>query len=171
MSTKATLSTWTPSQPEIQQQQDWIQEQINAIGDTTINTLVHEAIEVRKNAYAPYSKYYVGAALLSISGTIYTGCNNENVNYTNTGHAETGAISKAVSAGEAKKNRRFIRAIAVVGEGEDPPAPCGPCRQTILEHADNVLCIVATTKGEVIYITSLNLLIPKPFTPTRLGIE
>jgi cytidine deaminase len=171
MSSQKQFPIWVPSSEEIREEKIWIEQQIKEIGENVIRGLVRQAVEVRNNAYAPYSRFFVGAALFSTSGKIYTGCNNENVNYTNTGHAETGAISKAVSEGEAKKNRRFIRAIAVVGGSEAPPSPCGLCRQTILEHADNALCIMATIKGEVKYVTSLQLLIPKPFTPTRLGIE
>lgn len=171
MNANEQFRVWRPWTDEIRIQHDWIQQQIQEIGEDAIRDLVTKAIAVRENAYTPYSHYNVGAALLSTSGKIYTGCNNENVNYTNTGHAETGAISKAVSEGEAKKNRRFIRALVVVTDSGDPSGPCGLCRQSLIEHADNMLCIEANDKGEVKFITSLQLLAPKSFTPTHLGVE
>lgn len=93
------------------------------------------ATEARKNAYAPYSDFRVGAALLTKGGKVYTGCNIENAAYTPTNCAERTAFFKAVSEGE-----RDFEAIAIVGgKGEEPSefcAPCGVCRQVMAEFCD-----------------------------------
>lgn len=161
---------WTPDSSDIQAQRAWIEKQIEEIGSEKIQELVSRAVEARKGAYAPYSKFLVGASLLTISGKIYTGCNIENVNYTNSGHAETSAIHHAIVNGEARKNRRFIKAMVDVTDEKDPSGPCCYCRQTMLEFADNMIHIVANEKGEVCFITSLAILAPKAFTPSNLGI-
>ena len=98
--------------------------------------LIEAALQARKHAYAPYSHYAVGAALLAGDGTIYCGCNIENSSYGATNCAERTAIFKAVSEGQ--KN---FTAIAIVGgmEGQDPvdyAYPCGICRQVMMEFCD-----------------------------------
>ena len=97
--------------------------------------LIQTAAKARKMAYAPYSGFLVGAALLTKSGKVYTGCNIENASYTPTNCAERTAFFKAVSEGE-----RDFEAIAVVGgKGEKPSelcAPCGVCRQVMAEFCD-----------------------------------
>ena len=98
--------------------------------------LIFAALEARKKAYAPYSHHKVGAALLTESGQVYTGCNIENIAYGPTNCAERTAFFKAVSEGE----RRFA-AIAVVGGHEDAKElnyfpPCGICRQVMMEFCD-----------------------------------
>ncbi len=90
--------------------------------------LMKMAIEARQNAYAPYSHFAVGAALLAESGKIYTGCNIENASYGLTCCAERNAIFAAVGAGE----RRF-KMLAVAADSPEPVAPCGACRQVIAE--------------------------------------
>lgn len=90
--------------------------------------LMKMAIEVRQNAYAPYSHFAVGAALLAESGRVYTGCNIENASYGLTCCAERNAIFAAVGAGE----RRF-KMLAVAADSLEPVAPCGACRQVIAE--------------------------------------
>lgn len=98
----------------------------------TERELMELAVEARKNSYAPYSNFHVGAALVGKSGKVYTGCNVENAGYTPTNCAERTALFKAVSEGE-----REFTAIAIVGgKGEalaDFCAPCGVCRQTLAE--------------------------------------
>lgn len=90
--------------------------------------LMKMAIETRQNAYAPYSHFAVGAALLAESGRVYTGCNIENASYGLTCCAERNAIFAAVGAGE----RRF-KMLAVAADSPEPVAPCGACRQVIAE--------------------------------------
>lgn len=109
-----------------------------------IKELIQTALDARKNAYAPYSHYQVGAALLSSDGTIYSGCNIENASYGATNCAERTAFFSAVSEGE----RDFL-AIAITGglEGEeisDYAVPCGICRQIMQEFCgDDFQVIVA----------------------------
>lgn len=97
--------------------------------------LIQKALEVREKAYAPYSNFYVGAALLTQDGDVYTGCNIENSGFTATNCAERTAFFKAVS--EEKKN---FSEIVVVGGVKGPVtnycSPCGVCRQVMVEFCD-----------------------------------
>ncbi|MDA2380203.1 cytidine deaminase [Bacillus cereus] len=90
--------------------------------------LILEAIEARKQAYVPYSKFQVGAALLTRDGKVYRGCNVENVSYGLCNCAERTALFKAVSEGD----KEFL-AIAVVADTKRPVPPCGACRQVMVE--------------------------------------
>lgn len=92
------------------------------------NKLVNEAWQVREKAYAPYSNFAVGAALLAADGRIFTGCNVENISYGLTNCAERVAIGAAVAAGV-----REFRAVAVVADTGVPISPCGACRQILAE--------------------------------------
>lgn len=106
------------------------------------NMLVEKAIEARNKAYVPYSKFQVGAAIITSNDNLYLGCNIENASYGLTNCAERTAIFKAVSEGDKE-----IKAIAVVGDTEGPISPCGACRQVIAEFA---------TENTKIYLSNLN---------------
>lgn len=122
--------------------------------------LVAEAMKARERAYAPYSNFAVGAALLTKSGRVYTGCNVENAAYGLSVCAERVALFKAVSAGE-----RDFEAIAIVTE--TMATPCGACRQVLVEFNDDIRVIVANMKGERRIFTSGELL-PHHFTASDL---
>jgi cytidine deaminase len=113
----------------------------------TSGELIAMAADARKMAYAPYSGFCVGAALLGKSGKVYTGCNVENAAYTPTNCAERTAVFKAVSEGE-----REFSAIAIVGgKGEAMAkfcAPCGVCRQVLSEFCDESLVLVLGTPDD-----------------------
>lgn len=161
---------WTPSPSEIEDERNWINGEIVRIGLPVLENLAKKASEARNLAYTPYSKYLVGAALLSVSGKEETGQNIEIVTYSETGHAEEQATKNAVSKGAVQEEgRKFIRAIAVSHEGDT--APCGRCRQIITEFCDNALVLVADTKGNIRNITSIKILLPYAFTPSDLGID
>lgn len=96
--------------------------------------VVHEAIVARENAYAPYSNYKVGAALLTRDGSVYRGCNVENQAYPSTLCAERVAVGKAISEGQKWSD---FMAIGVVGTGDSPCRPCGMCRQVLSEMYAN----------------------------------
>jgi cytidine deaminase len=117
--------------------------------------LVTLATQARERAYAPYSHYKVGAALLGASGRVYTGCNVENGVYPLCLCAERTAVAKAVSEGE-----RQFEAIAVVTD--DGGTPCGACRQVLSEFGSTIRVIVASTSGEVRTFT-VNELLPEAF--------
>ena len=126
----------------------------------TWDTLIQQAIEARKNAYAPYSNYKVGAALITAEGKIYRGCNVENAAYGPSLCAERTAIVKAVSEGD-----RNLAAIAVVTE--DGGAPCGPCRQVMREFNPNLTVIISDLQGNA-RVFSLPELLPESFGPENL---
>lgn len=119
--------------------------------------LVEKAREAMKYAYAPYSNFKVGAALLTESGNIYIGCNIENISFGATNCAERTAVFKAVSEGE--KN---FKAIAIVSSSGKFTPPCGICRQVLSEFSEDMDIILAD-KDENIKIIKLNELIPFSF--------
>lgn len=130
--------------------------------------LIEQAIEARSLAYAPYSHFQVGAALLTKQGKVYKGCNIENAAYTPSNCAERTAIFKAVSEGE-----REFAAIAIVGsmEGESntlPTGPCGVCRQVMAEFCSlDMPVIIAKSPADYITMT-LGELLPLSFGPANL---
>ena len=131
-----------------------------------IASLIAAAKAVRAHAHAPYSKYFVGAALLTRSGRIYVGCNVENASYGATICAERNAIAQMVAAGE-----RHPIACVVVTQGPTPGSPCGMCRQVLAEFAaDMPVVLVAAQEGEadVLEQTSLATLFPSGFRPENL---
>lgn len=123
--------------------------------------LIALAIEARSKAYTPYSRFAVGAALLAKSGRIYTGSNVENASYGLTACAERVAVFKAVSEGE-----RAFSAIAVVSE--NGVAPCGACRQVLVEFGGEIQVIVADATGKVHQVCTVEELMPCCFTPDDL---
>lgn len=130
--------------------------------------LISLALEARERAYVPYSKYMVGAALLTKDGTVYQGCNIENAAYTPTNCAERTAFFKAVSEGE-----REFAAIAVVGGYPGAPTdyayPCGVCRQVMMEFCDPKEFRVITAISEDEYIDkTLEEMLPHGFGPKSL---
>lgn len=126
----------------------------------TYNTsdLIRAAIEVRKQAFAPYSQFAVGAALLDSEGGIHTGCNVENISYGLTLCAERGAVMSAVAAG-----RRSFVAIAIVADTAVPLSPCGACRQFLAEFAPDLKIVSATLTGKE-ELLSLSVLLPRAKT-------
>ena len=131
--------------------------------------LVKKAMEARVNAYAPYSHFKVGAALLTKEGKVYTGCNIENAAYTPGNCAERTAFFKAVSQGE-----REFSAIAIVGGAQDSEelelcAPCGVCRQVMMEFCDydKFEIILRETHGEL-KVYKLREILPMAFGPGNL---
>ncbi len=129
--------------------------------DDLRSTLIQTAIEARGWAYAPYSHYPVGAALLTASGRIYDGVNIENAAYPTTICAERVAVFKAVSEGE-----RDFQAIAVVTENGGPP--CGSCRQVLAEFGLDVIVLIADIAGNLLQEITLKDLLPNAFTPKDL---
>ena len=104
--------------------------------------LVALATAVRKNAYAPYSNFSVGAALLAKSDKVFVGCNVENISFRLTVCAEEAAVAAAVAAGE----KEFL-SIAIVTDSEEPAVPCGACRQVLAEFNPHLEIATATLKG------------------------
>ena len=119
--------------------------------------LLNAALSARERAYAPYSKFLVGAAVLAKSGKIYTGCNIENASYGLTVCAERNALFSAVGVGE-----REFTALCVVGDTEAPISPCGACRQVMAEFKVPRI-ILANLKGDVKEYT-LEELLPYGFS-------
>jgi cytidine deaminase len=122
--------------------------------------LVAQAKRARELAYAPYSHYRVGAALLTASGRIFTGCNVENAVYSETICAERTAVVKAISEGDGD-----LVAIAVVTR--DGGAPCGACRQVLNEFAPQMIVLIADNEGKTRETTAAELL-PDRFGPQNL---
>jgi len=129
------------------------------MSDIPWKSLILAASRARDNAYAPYSGYQVGAALLTRDGRIFAGCNVENVSYGLALCAERSAIAQLVAAGG-----RDITALAVVTAGPEPGAPCGLCRQTLVEFADELpIALVVAGEDEPRAIKNLRELFPEPF--------
>ena len=132
--------------------------------------LVKLALEARQKAYTPYSHFKVGAALLTKEGKVYQGCNIENAAYTPSNCAERTAFFKAVSEGDYN-----CAAIAIVGGAEDAEslelcAPCGVCRQVMMEFCDyNEFEIILGKSPEEYKVMSLEDLLPMGFGPANLA--
>jgi len=117
--------------------------------------LISAARTVREQAYAPYSKFQVGAALLTASGRIFCGCNVENLSFGLTVCAERAAVFTAIAAGETK-----FEAIAVVADSIQPVTPCGACRQVLVEFSTD-LKIVSANLQDQRYESTIAELLPR----------
>jgi len=127
-------------------------------------SLLQLATTVRLNAYAPYSRFPVGAAIRSKSGAFFTGCNVENVAYPEGTCAEAGAIAAMVAAGETQ-----IAEMLVIADSPSPVPPCGGCRQKIAEFAGpDVQVTLCTTDGMSKTMTVADLL-PGLFTAAHMA--
>jgi cytidine deaminase len=123
--------------------------------------LVELAMQARQKAYAPYSNYKVGAALLASSGRLFSGCNVESAAYPTSMCAERVAVFKAVSEGE----QEFVALAVVTGNGG---TPCGACRQVLAEFGLNTMVLVADAEGNIKQESTLSELLPGAFGPIDL---
>ncbi len=125
-------------------------------------TLLDAALDVQKKAYAPYSNYLVGAALLTADGSIFTGCNVENASYPAGICAERTALVKAVSEGHTDD---FVALSLVTRNGG---TPCGICRQMLTEFNPELPIFIYDGQGQLVQETTLDDLLPQSFRPTSL---
>lgn len=137
----------------------------------TIILLIEKALQARQLSYSPYSGYQVGAALLTDTGEVFTGCNIENAAYSPTNCAERTAFFKAVSEG-----KKQFEAIAIVGGPKDMEItqyayPCGVCRQVMMEfcHPESFQIIVAKST-DVYEVKTLKQLLPEGFGAANLQV-
>ena len=126
---------------------------MSGITQSDFDALLEAARAARERAYAPYSEFSVGAAVLAGSGRIYPGCNVENASYGLTLCAERVAISSAVAAGE-----REFAAIAIVTQGTAPASPCGACRQFLVEFNPEMAVVLENERGDRQSFTAGDLL-------------
>ena len=131
----------------------------------SLSLMIKKVYEARDHAYAPYSKYLVGACVKAEDGTLFTGCNIENASYGLTICAERTAIFSMVNAGKRK-----ITALALVGTGEALCTPCGACRQVIREFAtpDLSIYLCNSSSPEIVKTVTLSSLLPMSFGPEFL---
>lgn len=126
-------------------------------------TLIEKAKKAMENAYVPYSKFPVGAAVLASNQKIYSGCNIENASFSLTCCAERVAIFKALSSGEQN-----FEAIAVVAETDQPISPCGSCRQVMNEFFSNTTKIYLVNKNKEVKTVTIGELLPYSFSANDL---
>lgn len=117
--------------------------------------LITDALSAREKAYAPYSNFRVGAALLGKSGRVFTGGNVENISFGLTICAERSAVCSAIAAGEIE----FV-AIAVAADSREPVTPCGACRQVLAEFCDDLETCSVNLQGQT-FKTTLSVLLPR----------
>ena len=135
-----------------------------ALGEDARQALLQAARAARRNAYAPYSRFAVGAALLDEQGRVHAGCNVENAAYPQGQCAEAGALSAMVAAGG-----RRVAALLVVGEGPSLLTPCGGCRQKLREFAAPDTPVLAADAQGIRQGFTLAQLLPHAFGPEHLG--
>ena len=124
-----------------------------------MDQLIAQSKVARENAYVPYSKFKVGAALLTEDGKVYHGCNIENASYSMTNCAERTAFFKAVSEGMTK-----FTAIAIVADTPGPVSPCGACRQVMAEFCSQTMPVYLTNLNGDVQQTTVGDLLPGAFT-------
>ncbi|CAM3797109.1 cytidine deaminase [Alkalicoccus chagannorensis] len=129
----------------------------------TKEDLMKRAVEARANAYVPYSKFPVGAALEAEDGTIFTGCNIENAAYSMCNCGERTAVFKAVSEGYTR-----FRALAVAADTDGPVSPCGACRQVLSELLQQETVVYLTNLHGDVQTTTIEALLPGAFTKEDL---
>jgi len=131
------------------------------ISETQQRSLLEAAQKVSERAYAPFSKFFVGAAILTSDGKVYVGCNVENSSFGMTNCAERTAIFTAIADG-AGEGKLDITAVAVVNRDGVPCAPCGACRQVIYEFGPQAVVIYRSSQGEIAQ-TPITDLLPEGF--------
>jgi|SRR4029077_7068086 len=135
---------------------------VDAQGDRVFTMLRERALGAMTRAYAPYSGFRVGAALLGTDGSVTEGCNVENASFPAGICAERGAVAAAVARGV-----RAFDSLAIATEAEEPTPPCGICRQVLEEFSPHLLVISVTSDGREARWT-LDELLPRAFTPRSL---
>jgi cytidine deaminase len=134
-----------------------------ALDAATEQRLMQAARAAREHAYAPYSGFRVGAALLDEAGAVHAACNVENAAYPQSQCAEASAIGVMVATGA-----RRIVAVAVAAEGAEPVTPCGGCRQRLREFAPDATPVLVTDPSGLRLRTTLGELLPHAFGPAHL---
>ncbi len=129
--------------------------------NTEFESLINAARAVREYAYAPYSNFKVGAVVLARNGQVFTGCNIENASYGLTQCAERVALCSALAAGCKPGDFTYL---AVIGDTEGPIAPCGACRQVMLEIGGPQLVVVQANLRGLVAETTAGALLPGAFT-------
>lgn len=128
-----------------------------------MDELKQAALDVRENAYAPYSNFKVGAAVRAADGTIFAGCNVENVAYPEGTCAEAGAIAAMVAAGQGKITEAYV-----VAGSPMPVTPCGGCRQKLAEFGSGDVRVTMATTGGVEQVMTLAELLPGAFVAAHM---
>lgn len=134
----------------------------HSMSQDLIERAIAEAMRVRRNAYAPYSKFLVGAVLVDADGNMYAGCNVENASYGLTNCAERAAVAMATASG-----RRDIVLCVVVTDTPKAASPCGACRQ-VLSECNPTMQVLCTTLQRDDHWSSLDELLPRAFGPNDL---
>lgn len=131
---------------------------MSVVENVSIENLSKIANQMLEMSYVPYSKFPVGAAIVTKDGKVYTGCNIENASYPLTNCAERTAIFKAVSEGD-----KDFQTIIVTADTEEPVSPCGACRQVLVEFCEPEMPVVLTNKKGDIKETTVSELLPGAF--------